>query len=66
MYKYNKLWVYLFIIPTLIVFLTFYFVPILTVFTTGFTEWNGFNAPKFIGLANYKMMFFDDNSITVR
>ncbi|SEN05671.1 carbohydrate ABC transporter permease [Paenibacillus sp. OV219] len=65
MYKYNKLWVYLFIVPTLLVFLTFYFVPILTVFTTGFTEWNGFNAPKLVGFDNYKMIFTDDNSLTV-
>jgi raffinose/stachyose/melibiose transport system permease protein len=65
MYKYNKVWVYLFILPTLLVFLTFYFIPIVTVFFSGFTEWNGFNAPKFNGLANYKMIFFYDNTIWV-
>ncbi|WP_274362046.1 carbohydrate ABC transporter permease [Paenibacillus thermotolerans] len=65
MQKYNRLWIYLFILPTLVVFLSFYLVPIITVFTTGFTEWNGFNAPRFIGFENYKKVFYYDNTFWV-
>lgn len=65
MVKYNRLWVYLFILPTLIVFLTFFLVPAITVFVTGFTEWNGFDAPRFVGIANYKKVLFYDNTFWV-
>ena len=50
-------WIYLFILPSVIVFLSFYLIPIVTVVTTSFTQWDGFNAPKFIGLANFKKLF---------
>lgn len=65
MHKHNKIWIYLFILPTFIVFLAFFFIPIITVFVTGFTEWNGFNAPHFVGVANYKKVLFDDNTFWV-
>ena len=35
----------------------FYFVPIIQVFLTSFTKWDGFNAPTFIGLENYINLF---------
>ena len=38
-------------------FLMFYFVPILTMFFTSFTKWDGFNAPVFNGLDNYTRLF---------
>jgi raffinose/stachyose/melibiose transport system permease protein len=62
MVKYNKMWVYIFILPTLLVFLTFFLFPIITVLITGFTEWSGFNSPTFIGLENYKKVIFYDNT----
>jgi raffinose/stachyose/melibiose transport system permease protein len=65
MHKYSRIWIYLFILPTLFVFLTFYLVPIITVITTGFTQWNGFDAPRFVGLANYRKVFFYDNTLWV-
>jgi raffinose/stachyose/melibiose transport system permease protein len=65
MHKHNKAWIYLFILPTFIIFLTFFLIPIITVFVTGFTEWNGFNAPHFVGFDNYKKVFFDDNTFWV-
>lgn len=39
--------IYLFLLPTLILFALFYVIPIITVFFTSFTKWNGFNAPQF-------------------
>ena len=46
-----------FLLPSVLVFLMFYLQPILTVFYTSFTKWDGFNAPTFIGLENYINLF---------
>ena len=53
----NYKWIYLFLLPTVIIFLMFYFVPIIQVFLTSFTQWDGFTTPKFNGLTNYLNMF---------
>lgn len=47
---------YLFVLPTLLIFLVFFLHPIITVFYTGFTSWNGFNLPEFTGLRNYQRL----------
>ena len=47
--KRNYKWIYLFLLPSVLVFLMFYLQPILTVFYTSFTKWDGFNASSFIG-----------------
>lgn len=52
-------WIFLFLLPSLIIFLAFYLVPIVTVFVTSLTRWDGFNPPEFIGFANYIRMFGD-------
>lgn len=54
-------WVYLFLLPTLILFITFYLVPIITVFTTSLSRWDGFNAPKWNGFTNYVRLFSQDS-----
>lgn len=51
------LWVYIFLAPSLAIFLMFYLFPIITVLVTSFTEWDGFNKPTFIGFANYIKLF---------
>ncbi len=56
--------VYAFLLPTLIVFLLFYLIPIVTVFFTSFTRWDGFNAPTFNGLTNY-LRFFKQSSFLI-
>ena len=53
----NYKWIYLFLLPSFIVFITFYIQPIFTVIYTSFTKWDGFNTPKFIGLSNYINLF---------
>ncbi len=53
----NYKWIYLFLLPTIIIFLMFYMVPIIQVFATSFTKWDGFNDPVFNGLTNYKNLF---------
>ena len=35
----------------------FYVVPIVEVFVTSFTQWDGFNAPRFNGIRNYINLF---------
>jgi multiple sugar transport system permease protein len=51
---------YLFIAPWLIGFLVFTLGPFLQSFYLSFTRYNIVQPPKFIGLANYRMMLFDD------
>lgn len=53
----NYKWIYLFLLPTVIIFVMFYLVPVLQVFITSFTSWDGFNAPKFNGISNYVNLF---------
>lgn len=59
--KWVKIWIALFLLPTVLVLGFFYVVPIITVLYTGFTEWNGLSAPKFVGFDNYvKLVTYDD------
>ena len=51
---------YLFIAPWLIGFLVFTLGPFIQSFYLSFTRYNIVQPPKFIGLANYRMMLFDD------
>jgi raffinose/stachyose/melibiose transport system permease protein len=55
--KRNLPWIYLFIAPTLIMFLMFYLWPIITVVYTSFTRWNGMTTPRWTGLNNYRRLF---------
>lgn len=50
---------YLFITPTLLIFLTFVFIPISYAAYMSFFEWNGISAAEFIGLENYTDLFSD-------
>jgi len=49
--------VYLFLLPTLTLFVLFYLMPIITVFTTSFTRWDGFSSPVFNWFSNYQRLF---------
>lgn len=57
MEKKNYKWIFLFLLPSLLIFVMFYLEPIITVFYTSLTKWDGFNSPAFIGLQNYITMF---------
>jgi len=59
----TKLWIALFLVPTIIIFAAFYFIPLTTVFVTSFSKWDGdyHHAPVFNGIANYvKLITYDD------
>ena len=57
----DGIWIFLFLLPTIVIFLVFNLYPILAVLITGFTSWNGFNPPIFNGIENYiKLITYDD------
>ncbi len=52
---------YLFVLPALLMFLTFNFYPYIQVFFLSVFKWNGISVHKvFLGLANYKDIFVDN------
>ncbi len=50
-------WIYLFLLPSVLIFLVFYLIPIITVFATSLMRWDGYNAPTWNGLHNYTTLF---------
>lgn len=52
---------YLFMLPYLIIFLLFQILPVLASVVLGFTYFNVFEPPQFIGLGNYFEMFLNDD-----
>lgn len=55
----SRLWIAVFLIPTLILFALIYAIPIVVIVATSFTSWNGFNPPEFNGLDNYAELLDD-------
>ena len=53
---------YLLIAPWLFGFILMYLIPMFASLYLSFTKYNLLSAPKFIGLANFKRMFFQDTS----
>ena len=51
---------YLYILPNMILFLTFMIVPIFMSFYYSLTKWNGLKPPEFIGIQNYIRIFGDE------
>jgi len=56
----KALWGYLFLTPHALGLLLFVTLPILASIYLSFTEYNIFQPPKWIGLANYRTAFFED------
>jgi multiple sugar transport system permease protein len=52
-------WAYLFILPSLIGFVTFYAVPAVRGLFISFTNWDMLTTPKYIGLENYQALIQD-------
>lgn len=59
LYRGEYIGIYLFLLPCVLVFAVFYVYPILEVFITSFTKWNGYGTPEFRGLRNYARLFQD-------
>lgn len=49
----SRLWIAVFLIPTLLLFTLIYAIPIIVMVATSFSDWDGFGRPEFIGLDNY-------------
>lgn len=52
---------YFFLAPFLLLFTFFTIIPVLTSIGLSFTYYNILQAPKFIGLSNYRLLFVDDD-----
>lgn len=50
---------YLFLLPASVILIVFFFYPLLEVFRLSFTKYNIVSQPKYIGLENFKVMFYD-------
>ncbi|CAJ1317505.1 sugar ABC transporter permease [Paenibacillus sp. PK4536] len=50
----------IFVLPCLILYIGTVFIPILVSFYTAMLDWNGISDAKFVGLANFKTLLFDD------
>ncbi|MCR2823860.1 carbohydrate ABC transporter permease [Lederbergia panacisoli] len=67
--KWKKLWFdmkrnrmsYLLLAPFLLVFTMFTIIPIITSVMLSFSYYNIVEAPRFVGLSNYKLLFVDDD-----
>ena len=65
--KSRNRWGIVFILPQLISLICLGFIPIIIAFVLSFFEWNGFSAPVFAGLNNFKAVFTDpDTAIAIK
>lgn len=49
----NSLWIFLFLLPVMILFVAYFVYPLGFVFITSMLKWNGVNQPEFVGLSNF-------------
>ena len=57
---YEKFWqAYLYILPGFVIYALFVLLPIVSTVRYSLTEWTGFSAPTYIGLANYERLAND-------
>lgn len=52
---------YLFMMPFAVLFFIFIVIPVFVALGISFTNYNMIQAPKFIGITNYKLLFMDDD-----
>lgn len=49
----HRVWPYVFLLPTFVMVAVFLYYPAISALYYSLTNWNGFNPPAFVGLANY-------------
>lgn len=65
--KSRNRWGIVFILPQLISLICLGIIPIIIAFVLSFFEWNGFSAPAFIGIENFKFVFTNpDTAIAIK
>lgn len=55
----NKVWIVIFLAPTLLMFVLVYLGPMVLALVSSFTKWDGMQSMRFIGLENYIQIFHD-------
>ena len=55
----NKIWIAVFLIPTLVMFMLVYLGPMVLALVSSFTKWDGMQSMRFIGFDNYVKIFQD-------
>ena len=55
----NKVWIVIFLVPTLVMFGLVYLGPMVLALVSSFTKWDGMQSMRFIGLDNYVNIFGD-------
>lgn len=55
----NKVWIAVFLAPTLVMFALVYLGPMVLALVSSFTKWDGMQSMRFIGLENYIQIFHD-------
>jgi len=61
--KNKTVWIAMFLLPTIILFLLIFTIPVVTVISTSFFKWKGFSGEMtFIGLSNYIEAFKSDST----
>ena len=58
-FKRQRLWGLVFVLPALLGLILFAFLPMFTAFYYSITDYNLLEPPNFVGLENYKAIFFD-------
>ncbi|HEY5583730.1 MAG TPA: sugar ABC transporter permease [Ruminiclostridium sp.] len=58
-------WIAVFLIPTILIFIVIYTIPVLTVFFTSFYRWKNFEPMQFIGINNYINILTGDEDFRV-
>jgi len=58
-------WGYFFILPSMLIIITFKVVPLIIGLGISFTDWNLLSSPEFIGLQNYARLFSDPTTSIV-
>jgi raffinose/stachyose/melibiose transport system permease protein len=56
----DKIGIVLFLIPAIVLFVTFFIYPVGYVAFTSFTKWDGVGAREFVAFKNYKYLFTDE------
>jgi raffinose/stachyose/melibiose transport system permease protein len=55
----NRLWIAIFLIPSLLIFCMIYGASVITLFASSFTDWRLASKVEFVGLSNYINLFSD-------
>lgn len=57
----RKLIGYIYMLPFMILFTIFVIIPVVSAIGISFTNYNLLQAPKFVGISNYRLLFMDDD-----